>query len=52
MHKLGVFGRVRLYREQLEAAAITRTEATPSAFRYETEGEAENDESLKLYDEE
>jgi hypothetical protein len=52
MHKLGVFGRVRLYREQLEAAAITRTEATPSAFRYEKEEEAENDESLKLYDEE
>ncbi len=47
MHKLGVFGRVRLYREQLEAAAITRTEATPSAFRYETE-----DENLNLYDEE
>jgi hypothetical protein len=30
--------------------AITRTEATPSAFRYEKEGEAENDESLKLYE--
>jgi hypothetical protein len=52
MHKLGVFSRVRLYREQLEAAAITRTEATPSAFRYEKDGEAENDENLKLYDEE
>jgi hypothetical protein len=51
MHKLGVFSRVRLYRQQLEAAAITRTEATPSAFRYEKE-EAENDESLMLYDDE
>jgi hypothetical protein len=38
--------------ESIEAAAITRTEATPSAFRYEKEGEVENDESLKLYDEE
>jgi hypothetical protein len=35
----------------MEAAAITRTEDMPSAFRYEKE-ENENDESLKLYDEE
>jgi hypothetical protein len=34
------------------AAVIKRTEATPSAFRYEKDGEAKNDESLKLYDEE
>jgi hypothetical protein len=34
------------------AAVIKRTEATSSAFRYEKEGEAENDENLKLYDDE
>jgi hypothetical protein len=33
--KLGVFSRVRIYRGQLEAMAITRTEATPSAFDYD-----------------
>jgi hypothetical protein len=37
--------------ESIVAAAITRTEATPSAFRYEKDGEAENDENSKLYDE-
>jgi hypothetical protein len=35
-----------------EAAAITRTGATPLAFRNKKDGEAENDENLKLYDEE
>jgi len=42
MHRLGVFSRVRLYREELEAAAITRTENTPSAFRYDREEEVDD----------
>jgi hypothetical protein len=33
--KLDVFNRVRIYRGHLEAMAITRTEATPSAFDYD-----------------
>ena len=37
LQRLGVFGRVRMYRAQLEAMAITRIHPPASAFTYEAE---------------